>query len=94
MTTTDESEGANDTHASPQRRRTAAMFREPVEPVRGSEERREFRTAQLRRITVTCGLVLALYLAAGAVFSSMGWNAWALLAGAWLVLVGFVALSD
>lgn len=84
MTSTRESEGANDD-----------VLHDRLDLAAGSDElRRERRKEHVRRVAVSCAVVLALYLAAGAVFSSMGWNAWALLAGAWCVLAGFVALSD
>jgi hypothetical protein len=61
---------------------------------RRNELDRERRTKHIRWIAFHCGLIFAMYLAAGVVFSSMGWNAWVLLGGVWGIVVAFAIMSD
>ena len=61
---------------------------------RFGELERERRAKHIRQVALHCGLIFALYLVAGAVFSSVGWNAWLLLGGAWAAVVAFAIMSD
>lgn len=54
----------------------------------------ERRAKHITQIAIHCGLIFAMYLVAGAVFSSVGWNAWLPLGAAWAVVVGFAIVSD
>lgn len=95
MTTTSEIGGTSDRHGAQDRAGELGVRHEHEVLDRRSEELdRERRAKHIRRIASHCGLILAMYLVAGAVFNSVGWNAWVLLAGAWGVVVVFAVMSD
>lgn len=95
MTTTHEIGGTSDRHGSQDlphglgRRPDRRPFDDRLD-----ELDQERRTKNIKRIAFHGGLILGIYLAAGVVFSSMGWNAWVLLGGAWTVVVAFAIMSD
>jgi fatty acid desaturase len=95
MTTTPEIGGTSDRHGTQDRPGDLGERRdhEALDWWR-DELDRERRTKHVRRIAFHCGLIFAIYLAAGVVFSSMGWNAWVLLGGTWSIVVAFAIMSD
>jgi hypothetical protein len=95
MTTTPPIGGTSDRHGAQDTAGELGVLRDHEVLGRQPEELdRERRAKHLKRIASHCGLIFALYLVAGAVFSSVGWNAWVLLGGAWGIVVTFAVMSD